>query len=347
MSAVGVASPSAHGQAMISTATAAVNASRRVAGRREPADERRERDRDHDRDEDRRHAVDEPLDRRLAGLRLGDEAGDLRERRVGADPRRAHDEAPEGVDRRAGDLGARADLDGHRLAGQHRLVDRRERRPRRRRRSRSSRRAARRTGRRPRASLDRRRRTSSPSRRTRASFAPSSSSARIAAPTRRRARASRKRPSRMSVVITRRDLEVGVARRRARRGRRPTSAQAASVPIEISVSIVAAPCRAFSERRAVERPARPRGRPASRARARAHSQPSNCSGGTIASTVERHGQRGRGDEPRCAAGRVASGRSSPRRGSAPGSRPPRRRDQVVDGDAARVVADRRLPRSRS
>ena len=58
---------------------------RRRRSASEPAGERREREHDHDRDEDRRDAVDEPLDRRLARLRLGDEPGDLRERRVGAD----------------------------------------------------------------------------------------------------------------------------------------------------------------------------------------------------------------------------------------------------------------------
>ena len=80
---------------------------------------------DHDRDEDGRDTVDEPLDRRLARLRLGDEARDLRERGLGADPRRAHDEAPVGVERRADDLVAGADLDRDGLAGEHRLVDRR------------------------------------------------------------------------------------------------------------------------------------------------------------------------------------------------------------------------------
>ena len=68
-SAVGVARPSAHGQAMISTATAAVKArvvpapvaSQRRASPAASAD--------HDRDEDGRDAVGEPLDGRLAGLR--------------------------------------------------------------------------------------------------------------------------------------------------------------------------------------------------------------------------------------------------------------------------------------
>ena len=59
---------------------------------REPAGERQQREHDHDRHEDRGDAVGEPLHRRLAGLRRVDQARDLRERGVGADPRRAHDE---------------------------------------------------------------------------------------------------------------------------------------------------------------------------------------------------------------------------------------------------------------
>ena len=48
-----------------------------------------------------------------------DESGHLRELGVGADAGGAHDEAPAGVDGRADDGIARADLDGHRFAGQH------------------------------------------------------------------------------------------------------------------------------------------------------------------------------------------------------------------------------------
>ena len=75
-SAVGVASPSAHGQAMISTATAAVNANARSSPLpiQKPSVAT---DRDHDRHEDAGHAVGEPLHRRLAGLRVGDQARDL------------------------------------------------------------------------------------------------------------------------------------------------------------------------------------------------------------------------------------------------------------------------------
>ena len=73
--------------------------------------------------EDAGDAVGEPLDRRLAGLRVGDQARDLRERGVAADAGGADDEAPAGVDGRAGDFGAGADLDGDRLAGEHAHVD--------------------------------------------------------------------------------------------------------------------------------------------------------------------------------------------------------------------------------
>ena len=84
-SAVGVASPSAHGQAMISTATAAVNANVALSPVAEPEAERGDGERDDDRDEDARDAVGQALHRRLAGLRVLDEPGDLGQRRVGAD----------------------------------------------------------------------------------------------------------------------------------------------------------------------------------------------------------------------------------------------------------------------
>ena len=98
--------------------------------------------------------------------------------------------------------------------------------------------------------------TSCPSRRSRASFAPSSRSARIAAPARPRARVSRNRPRRISVVITAPTSKYVSASSSA------TSAttdhvQAASVPIETSVSIVAARMARVRHRGAVERPAGP------------------------------------------------------------------------------------------
>ena len=85
---------------------------------REPEAERRRGKRDHDRDEDPRDPVGEALDVGLAGLRLGDQARDLCERGIAADPSRADDEAPAGVDRRSRDRVARCDLDRHRLAGE-------------------------------------------------------------------------------------------------------------------------------------------------------------------------------------------------------------------------------------
>ena len=88
-SAVGVASPSAQGQAMISTATAAVKAALAPSPPTEP-DRRASRRRApmHGRHEHRRDAVGQPLHRRLARLRLADQPGDLGERGVGADARR-------------------------------------------------------------------------------------------------------------------------------------------------------------------------------------------------------------------------------------------------------------------
>ena len=126
ISAVGVASPSAHGQAMISTATAAVNAcrGRGAEQRASPASVA---------SEITITTGTKTAETRSASRCTGalpdcavlDEPRDLRERRVGADLRRADDEPAVRVDRRAGDLGSRPDLDRHRLAGQQRLVDRR------------------------------------------------------------------------------------------------------------------------------------------------------------------------------------------------------------------------------
>ena len=72
MTAVGTARPMAHGQAMIRTATAAVNAEA-TDGSAGTTIHRREggnRDRDDDRDEEGRDAIGEPLNRRLRSLRL-------------------------------------------------------------------------------------------------------------------------------------------------------------------------------------------------------------------------------------------------------------------------------------
>ena len=174
--------------------------------------------------------------------------------------------------------------------------------------------------------------TSSPSRSTRASFAPSSSSARIAAPERRFARASKKRPSRISVVITaatskymsrvepaERARPSTTSRRRACRARRacPSSLRRA-------------------ERSAARRggTAQPHQKTTGVASASAtHSQPSNCSGGIIAISDERARTARRDGEP---VGRLARRRARRRvfARSARGSRPLDRADQLVGRDSA-------------
>ena len=95
-----------------------------IAGEREPASERGQREHEHDRNENCGDAVDEALDRSPAGLSLCDEACDLRERRLRSDTGRADDEPAVRVDRAARDGGARADVDGERFPRQQRLVDR-------------------------------------------------------------------------------------------------------------------------------------------------------------------------------------------------------------------------------
>ena len=97
-------------------------------------------------------------------------------------------------------------------------------------------------------------RTSSSSRRSRASFAPSSSRARIAALELRRARASRYRPTRTRVVITAATSKY-VCSSSPARSTTADQESAAIVPIEISVSMVAAPWRRFSSGRSVKGPA--------------------------------------------------------------------------------------------
>ena len=125
ISAVGVASPSAHGQAMISTATAAVNANVALS----PVPSQKPSVATASAMTTGTNTPETRSARRCTGAlpvcASVDEPGDLRQRGVGADLGRADDQPAAGVDRRARDLGARADLDRHRLAGQHAHVDRR------------------------------------------------------------------------------------------------------------------------------------------------------------------------------------------------------------------------------
>ena len=122
-SAVGVARPSAHGQAMISTATAAVNATSGCA----PVPSQ--------------NASVATASAMTTGTKTADtrsasrctsalpfcaastSRADLRELGVGADPGGPDHQPAAGVDRRADDRVTGADLDRHRLAGEHRRVD--------------------------------------------------------------------------------------------------------------------------------------------------------------------------------------------------------------------------------
>ena len=110
MIAIGVARPSAHGHAMISTATAltSANASRGGGPQMLHADERqRTAISDDGRHEERGDAIRQPLDRRAAALRLADHPHDLREQRVAADALGAEQQRAGGVDRAAGHAIAR------------------------------------------------------------------------------------------------------------------------------------------------------------------------------------------------------------------------------------------------
>ena len=186
-SATGVASPSAHGQAMISTATAAVNANVAVSPVPSQKPSVATASAITIGTNTRGDAIGEPLHVGLARLGVGDELGDLRQRGVLADLRGADDQAAAGVDRRARHVVAGADLDGDRTrpsAGSCRRPSCPRRRSRR---WRPSRPGGPRSRRRPSAA---RSAIVRPSRRL-TSLAPSSSRAFSAAPARRLARASK------------------------------------------------------------------------------------------------------------------------------------------------------------
>ncbi len=98
---IGVASPSAHGQAMMRTRDGGDQRKGEARLRPEdrPGDECGKRDRDDKRHEPGGDAVRKPLDRRAAALRFGDHLHDARQHRVAADFLGAHDEAAGAVDR--------------------------------------------------------------------------------------------------------------------------------------------------------------------------------------------------------------------------------------------------------
>ena len=98
---IGVARPSAHGQAMISTATALTSA-KPIAGagpKIAQTTNAATATSDHRRHEPAGDDVGELLDRRARALRLGDHADDLRQQRVAADPLGPHHKAAGRVDR--------------------------------------------------------------------------------------------------------------------------------------------------------------------------------------------------------------------------------------------------------
>ena len=126
-------------------------------------------------------------------------------------------------------------------------------------------------------------RTSVSSRRTATSLAPSDSSARSAAPERRLARASSFRPSKTSAVTpaaTSRYVSPSALEVSAYSDHR----YAAVTPTEISVSMVAAPCRApaSAARWNGHAPHTATGDASAR---QAHCQPGKCQAGTIPSTT--------------------------------------------------------------
>ena len=123
---IGVASPSAQGQAMISTETAATKriGVARLGTPDRPGDEGCDRNRDHQRHEPAGNLIGKALDRRAAALRLRDHLHDLREHRVAADLVGPHHEAAALVHRPADQLVADGLHDRHRLSGHHRFVDR-------------------------------------------------------------------------------------------------------------------------------------------------------------------------------------------------------------------------------
>ena len=127
MIAVGVARPIAHGQAMIRTLMklTSANVKRGSGPNTSHTTNVASGECKHGRHEPRRDSVGQRLDGRLRALGLLDEPHDLGKHRVAADSRGAEDEAARGIHRAADHLVADALGDGHCLAGEHRLVERR------------------------------------------------------------------------------------------------------------------------------------------------------------------------------------------------------------------------------
>ena len=124
---VGVARPSAHGQAMISTADRVEHGQveRRMRAERVPDDEREDGQAEHRRHEVAGHDIGQALDRSPRALGFRHEPDDPGEHRVRADPRRPERQGPRGIEGRADHQVVEPLRDRHALAGDHALVDRR------------------------------------------------------------------------------------------------------------------------------------------------------------------------------------------------------------------------------
>ena len=124
---IGVASPSAHGQAMMRTLTAARRPSvKRGSGPKiDQAAKAASATAITTRHEPGRHLVGKPGDRRARALCRGNRLHDARKHGVAADFFGAHDEAAALIDRTGRHPRARFLADGHGFAGEHGFVDRR------------------------------------------------------------------------------------------------------------------------------------------------------------------------------------------------------------------------------
>jgi hypothetical protein len=124
---IGVASPKAHGHAMMRTLTAATRAEGEpgLGTVNRPDGECGDRDQDDSRHEPARDLIGQALDRRAGALRLRDHLYDLGQHGVAADLFRAHDEAAGAIERAGDYLAAHFLADRHGFAGHHRFVQRR------------------------------------------------------------------------------------------------------------------------------------------------------------------------------------------------------------------------------
>ncbi len=122
---IGVASPSAQGQAMISTVTAATspNASLGSGPQTDQAPESNHGHEDHQRHEPAGDAIRQTLDRRPAALGIGNHLDDAGKHRVAADLLCLDDEPARPVDGPADDAVADLLCQRHRLARHHRLIN--------------------------------------------------------------------------------------------------------------------------------------------------------------------------------------------------------------------------------